>query len=385
MRMTYAKERIVFDADSHIMELPSFLMEFADPDARELMPRFRGGPVAKQLEEMGEIPGHSAERVAEMLALGDDLLRGPKNFMALGAFNRDERVQALDLLGFQKQLVFPTFGAGAVFWAKSVEARYAIAKAANRAMAAFCDADRRMLGVAILPFDDVESSVAEVEHLASLGLRAAWVPHALVGGRSPGHLDYDPIWTALASARVPFALHIGGASIQLPPDYMNNGRPIPKDWLGSAENVRGKDMMALHHSVEKWIGCLALDGVLDRHPNLRGVISELGAAYVPSMLERLDYCVHGWAKSDPELAKLTRKPSEMIVQQMAFTPFPHENVGRLIAQSDPALYLFSSDYPHIEGGRTPVERFDSTLLDTPEAAKDQFYFKNFAGVFALGA
>ena len=38
---------------------------------------------------------------------------------------------------------------------------------------------------------------------------------------------------------------------------MNTGRPIPTDWIGGGENVRGKDMIALHHAAETFV---ELDG-----------------------------------------------------------------------------------------------------------------------------
>ena len=37
--MSYADERIIFDADSHLMELPDYLREFADPDIRDRLPK----------------------------------------------------------------------------------------------------------------------------------------------------------------------------------------------------------------------------------------------------------------------------------------------------------------------------------------------------------
>ena len=37
--MTYAAGRTYYDADSHIMELPDFLAEFAEPSEREQMPK----------------------------------------------------------------------------------------------------------------------------------------------------------------------------------------------------------------------------------------------------------------------------------------------------------------------------------------------------------
>ena len=36
--MSYAGNRVIYDADGHIMELPTHLREFADPDVRELLP-----------------------------------------------------------------------------------------------------------------------------------------------------------------------------------------------------------------------------------------------------------------------------------------------------------------------------------------------------------
>ena len=62
---------------------------------------------------------------------------------------------------------------------------------------------------------------------------------------------------------------------------------------------------------------------------------------------------------------------------MGFTPFPHEDVGRLIRDSNEELYLFSSDYPHVEGGRDPIGKFESVLTESSNEAKTKFYSENF--------
>ena len=140
-------------------------------------------------------------------------------------------------------------------------------------------------------------------------------------------------------------------------------------------------MTSLHHAAETFVGALVLDGVLERHPNLRGGIIELGAGWVPQMLARLDWVAEIWKRSEPELAALKRKPSEQVIDQLAFTPYVYENVGELIRQSDPRLYLFSSDYPHTEGGRQPLGRFETSLVGLGEAEKELFYCGNFSRVF----
>ena len=62
---------------------------------------------------------------------------------------------------------------------------------------------------------------------------------------------------------------------------------------------------------------------------------------------------------------------------MGFTPFPHENVTNLIEQSNAELYLFSSDYPHVEGTRDPIARFEKFLADADEPVKEKFYSEIF--------
>jgi hypothetical protein len=78
---------------------------------------------------------------------------------------------------------------------------------------------------------------------------------------------------------------------------------------------------------------------------------------------------------------MKRKPSEQIRAQMRFTPYPFEDVGAFIKESSPELYLFSSDYPHAEGGRDPIGRFERTLVGHDESAKRRFYADNFADLY----
>jgi predicted TIM-barrel fold metal-dependent hydrolase len=234
-----------------------------------------------------------------------------------------------------------------------------------------------------VPLDDTAMALSEIGHAQKLGLRAAWIPHRSCGGRSPGHDDLNPVWARLADLEIPFVLHVGGVALQIDKAWMNTGRAVPTDWLGGGENVRGKDMTALHHAAETFVGTMVLDGVLERHPKLRGGVIELGAGWVPSLLKRLDWIAEIWRKSEPDLAALKRRPSEQIIAQMAFTPYPYEDVGDLIRQSDSRLYLFSSDYPHVEGGRNPLGRFEATMKDCANSAVTDFYSRNFEKLFAL--
>ncbi|WP_419839564.1 amidohydrolase family protein [Candidatus Poriferisodalis sp.] len=380
--MSYARNRTYLDADSHLMELPDFLRAHADPGIRDRMPDIdfaNGGRLTDDMELAARQRAHPPETVEELTALGDDLIAGPKGYQALGAFNAAERSTALDLLGFAQQFVFATFSVGVAFDPTAdLDIRYGAARAHNRGMAEFCAGDDRLIGVALLPLDDPQMAAAEMSHALDLGLGAMWVPHRPGGGASPGHSDLDPVWAQMAEAGVPFVLHVGGNPLQIKPEWMDTGRPVPTDWLGGGENVRGKDMVALHQAAETFVGVMVLDGVLARHPNLRGGVIELGAGWVPQMLRRLDQVVEIWKRSEPDLAALGDAPSQQITRQMAFTPYPFEDVGAMIRDSNENLYLFSSDYPHIEGGRNPLGRFNASLEGFDGHVLDRFYADNMA-------
>ncbi|MDZ4760748.1 MAG: amidohydrolase family protein [Alphaproteobacteria bacterium] len=385
--MSYAGSRICYDADSHLMELPDFFREFADPEVRDLLPELTvssGGRFGEAVTKFAAARRLAPEEVARQTALGDTLITGPKGYFALGAFNRDERSQALDQLGFRKQLVFSTFAAGTIFrrMPGSPDLQYAAARAHNRAMAHFC-ADPRLMGIAALPLTSVPHALAEIDNIVALGLRAAWIPHQPAGDKSPGHTDLDPVWAKLAANGLPFALHVGGDPLQMDPAWINNGRPVPTDWLGGGENLRGKDMTVLHHAAETFLSVLVFDGVLQRHPGLRGIVVELGCGWVPELLVRLDWTHKTWSRSEPLLAELETSPSRQIIDRICVTPYPFENVGDIIRRSDPRLYMFASDYPHTEGSKAPMERFDKSLEGHDQATSDLFYSGNFMRQFAL--
>ena len=68
-----------------------------------------------------------------------------------------------------------------------------------------------------------------------------------------------------------------------------------------------------------------------------------------------------FARHEERLQALSMRPSDYVRRQMRFTPYPTEDVGWIIEQAGPEVCLFSSDYPHVEGGRRPIERFEASL------------------------
>jgi predicted TIM-barrel fold metal-dependent hydrolase len=382
--MTYSEGRRYYDSDSHLMETLSWLHDHATPEEAkllsELSPENAGKGVKKAIAQ-AEARRASSEQTAKLLE--QPIISGPKGWFAYGASTSDERKKALDLLGFQRQLIFPTFALGQFARSEDPDVLYAGASALNRGMARFCADDERMLAVGYLPLQDPARALAALEAGVTAGVSAFWVSADPVGERSPSHVDHEPIWERLAQAGTPFVLHIGAGRL-MPRAYHNNGRPRPNDWLGGGENLRSKDWPSSAHAAQNFLTALVLDGVFDRHERLRCGVIELGGSWVPGYMHLLDQAMN-FKKSEPLLQALKLKPTEYLRRQVRISLFPFEDAGWLIEQAGEELFMFASDYPHPEGGRDPIGRFEASLdlHNISEPARERFRHGNFAELMGL--
>lgn len=379
--MSYAQGRVMNDADSHIMESEDWLSAYADAAVRDrLIPLRLEAGGAGAAEAIRRAKARQTDEAATA-AIASNVVSGPKGWGAFGAMNPDERRRALDDLGFSRQLVFTTFAGSQFLRSDDLEVKYGGSRALNRGMADFCQADNRLIPVGMVPLDDPAQALIEVDLAIKAGIGAIWLPASPAGGRSPGHPDLDPVWRRMSEAGVPFMLHVGGSPPVLDPAYQNNGHPRPTDWLGGGENLRAKDFFVLSFAPQMFLSALALDGVFDRFPNLRGGVIELGAGWVPDFMRRLDQAWKSWKKTDPVVGGLSRPPSEFIRRAVRFTPFATEDAGLIIREGGEELFLFSSDFPHPEGTKDPIGRFEATFEGLSEDGKDRFYRRNFEDMF----
>lgn len=382
--MAYAEGQVFYDADSHIMELDGWLKSYVEPELRD---RFGGLELGKA-GALADDALHKAEgRVLDDATLAEleGQLLDLKGWHALGAFDSEERSRALDLLGFDRQLVFTTFAPSQFAGSDDPAVRAAGVRALNRGIVDFCSRDERLLPVAFVPIGHPERAAAEIEACLADGAAAVHVTHDAPRRVSHTHPDYDGVWGRLAEAGVPFVLHVGGSRQSVPRSLHENGLPPVTDFIGGGENVRSKDYIALSHGPELFLACLAMDGVFDRFPRLHGGVIELGASWAPTLLTKLDQATRNFRRTEPQLNAMELSPAEHIRRQVWFTPFPGEPVGDIIDQVGDDMLLFSSDYPHPEGTRDPLGRFLATMPDVGPAAQDRFFSGNFADMMRLPA
>ena len=109
------------------------------------------------------------------------------------------------------------------------------------------------------------------------------------------------------------------------------------------------------------LATMIFDRVLDHFPRLKIGVIEQGAVWLPSWMRQMESALEAFAKTEERLRQLELRPSEYVRRQIRVTPYPTEPVGWIIEQAGEEVCLFSSDYPHVEGGRNPIKRFEASL------------------------
>jgi predicted TIM-barrel fold metal-dependent hydrolase len=311
-----------------------------------------------------------------------------KNFAATGSFIAEDRGRALDLLGFSGQLVFNTFHNRLLRnWEHSGDTQlaYGAALAHNRGMLEFCEADPRLLPSCYVPLADFERAKAAATEAVAMGAAALLVASGCPPGHSHSHIALDPVWAIAQEARVPVVFHVGGTGDLIDPNYFRNGLPVPADFHGGEENFRSVDYMGIPVPPAQTLATMIFDGVLERFESLKIGVIEQGAIWVPSWTRQMEAAFEAFARHEERLRALSMRPTEYVVRQVRFTPYPTEDVGWIIDQSGPEICMFSSDYPHVEGGRRPIERFEASLSGTAKQAVKRFYSENFLDLMGSAA
>jgi len=382
--MPYVEGRIIHDADSHLMELPDCLDDYFD---RAMLARYHALPIFrhKQKPDGWADKARAQHDDPEFRAGAEANILLRKNQSALGAFRREDRPKAIDYLGFASQLVFTTHCLGnfQLEYGDDVDLAYAAATAHNRMMTDFCAVDRRLLATGYVPLMSLERAAGAAKEAIELGAKALLIPSRCPKGHSPSHIAFDAVWAQAQEAGLPILFHVGGEE-KLNPDYFENGLPRVKDFHGGEENFTSVSFMPIPHSVMQTLAALIIDGVMDRFPRLKFGAIELGASWAPSWMRFMDSAAAAFVKNEERLHKLSAKPSEIARRQVRITPYPHEDTGWIIRNSGEEMMLFSSDFPHVEGGRNPLKRFNDALAGCSAREVERFYCDNFIDLLGEG-
>ncbi len=385
--MPYVEGRTIHDADAHIMEAPNFLDDYVEARyAAEIRKKnFFGGLGDTDGKDLFAMVRHRHDD-PEWRAASKERILLRKNYEALGSWRREDRPLAIDELGFASQLMFTTQFLGMLDLEHHGDpaARNAIARGFNRAMVDFCSVDRRLLASCYVPLADFDEAAAIAREAIALGAKAVLIPSRCPKGHSPSHIALDPVWAQAQEAGLPILFHVGGGGQLIATDYFKNGMPPVPDFHGGDGNFRSVDYMAIPNPPMQTLATMIFDRVLDRFPRLKFGVIEQGASWLPGWMRSMDSAHVAFLKNEERLQKMSLRPSEFVRRQVRVTPYPAEDTGWIIANSGDEVCMFSSDFPHVEGGRNPLKRFEDALRDTPHVAKQRFYCDNFIDLMGAG-
>jgi predicted TIM-barrel fold metal-dependent hydrolase len=344
----------VHSADSHLME-PEDLWTASLPE--EL------GARAPRVErdDKYEYIHLDGQRMFRMLNSFAEQFRPP------GAYDLTRRLQDLDQEGVLGQLAFPSRG----FWLSSLTDRE-LARAASAAYNDWAASEviakaPRIVPPAIVSMVDVDDAVAEVRRAAELGFQAVYMPTSVPEGQEFGRDQWEPLWAAVEDAGIVLAFHIGTGGD--PVTYNGPGGAVVNYWETCVPGQR----VVTH---------LVAGGALDRHPDLKVLIAEGGASWVPALADRLDeaYRQHGQAVRP----KLSMLPSELIFRQV-YTSFQHDvSAIPAVEAMGYTNVMWGDDYPHLEGtyGHTQ-ETLHKLFDDATERTKRLVTVENFEKLFSV--
>lgn len=188
----------------------------------------------------------------------------------------------------------------------------------------------------MVPMNNVPAAVAEIRARAE---DARFVQVAVfVGGELPlGRMEYRSVFEAAAAAGFAVAIHPGGSA---------RAAPTPSGW---------PSFLAEHHAnipsqFEAQLLSLIFEGTFAQLPDLRVILLESGAAWLPQFLWRIDKL---WKGTRPETPWVDRPPSQIVREQVFATLAPFDTADAISgyarlceeAQSE-NIWLYASDFPH---------------------------------------
>jgi predicted TIM-barrel fold metal-dependent hydrolase len=301
-------------------------------------------------------PGSLKEMLRQMGSGNPDETYQPEPIRA-EYLEREPRLRLLQEQGVERCVLFPAgMALAAEHYMADSDALYANVAAFNRwydETWGFNYQDT-LYATALLSLRDLDQAVAATDDILARGAKVVLLPTGPAYGRSPGDPYFDPVWARLDEAGVTVAFHI------MPFWYFDSICPAwgqnsdPGAWHMSAwswNNVYGE------RPVVDTLSALIFDNIFGRFPNLRVLVAEHGASWVPHTLTHMDKS-RGMGRNGPWIGgKLSDRPSRIFQEYVRVAPYPEDDIPEIVRQldDDDRCLVMGSDYPHAEGLADPVD------------------------------
>ena len=343
----------IIDGDGHFVEPDATFRDFLPTKYSSHAPRVIQYDDHFRIAVNDNISYRMMAKVDTLAAPGQTAKRTDAPVVAVGASDPAGRIRDLDLEGFERAVLFPTYG----LMVQGVTDRHAAAalcRAINEWLAEYCRHDPyRLVGVATLPMMDVDDAIAEARRaIEHDGFRAAFRrPEVIPGAPKVHDRAWDPLWAYLAEANAALAIHPGLAGV------------VPYEFYKERFDDDFSTMHAAHFPVEAMMSLTSFIGfgILERHPTLRLALLESGAVWALPYVHRLDEHLEMFGLP----GALTMRPSDYFRRQCYVAVEEVEPGLDAFVHEYPDNVLFASDYPHADGTFPGAAKalLDTDLLD----------------------
>ncbi len=263
--------------DSHFLEPDDLWRARLPKHLADLVPRSEKDPDGKW--ETVFVDGQAFRRRLPNIAQEEFYAASHR---APGANNVELRLKDLDEEGIWTELIFPSLG----MWSSSFRTpevlREALRVSNDWAKETIMDYSPRLVPTAQVSTLVIQDACDELKRCGELGYKAVFMPVT----PHPQQKDYnrdewEPFWALAEDIGMVIAFHIGTEPI----DFASGG--------ASGIAYRGPGGAVLNYTETTFGGQRAVmklvaSGALDRHPNLKVLVSEGGATWVPFVADRME-------------------------------------------------------------------------------------------------
>ncbi|TML18774.1 MAG: hypothetical protein E6G39_02680 [Actinobacteria bacterium] len=177
----------IIDGDGHVVEPDATFRDFLPAKFASYAPRIVEYDDHFRIAVNDNISYRMMAKVDTLSAPGQTAKRTQAPVAAVGASDPAGRIRDLDLEGFERAVLFPTYGL-MVQGVTDRAAALALCRAINEWLAEYCRHDPfRLIGAATLPMIDVDDAIAEARRtIENDGFRAAFRRPEVIPGAPMG-------------------------------------------------------------------------------------------------------------------------------------------------------------------------------------------------------
>ncbi|HUA55532.1 MAG TPA: amidohydrolase family protein, partial [Candidatus Sulfotelmatobacter sp.] len=244
------------------------------------------------------------------------------------------RIKDMDRDGVDAEVIYGILGAASRL--NDREASNEMLRIYNDWLKDFCSHyPEREIGLACLPYGDIDAAVEEIHRVAKLGLRGlelscSWDMEPM------WNPVWEPLWKAVNDVQLPLHFHTFPST----PPGVREKHPRPVQRAAMFTGVSAFQMNLINI-----LAALMGANVFERYPHIRVAFGESGIGWIPYALDRMDF---EWEDRFRDLG-LKMKPSEYWRRQCRAT-FQFDRIGtKLVDEMGAETLMWGSDYPHPDG------------------------------------